>query len=59
MVRKCACRERQQRLTSAASLRSRERRLTTDPEENTMLNKVVVFVIFGPKCIFDASKTSN
>jgi len=29
------------------------------PEEKTMLNKVVVFVIFGPKCIFDASKTSN
>jgi len=25
--------------------------LTTEPEENTMLNKVVVFVIFGPKCI--------
>jgi len=24
-----------------------------------MLNKVVVFVIFGPKCIFDASKHSN
>uniref|UniRef100_A0A8C1RIW4 Si:ch73-343l4.8 n=1 Tax=Cyprinus carpio TaxID=7962 RepID=A0A8C1RIW4_CYPCA len=24
-----------------------------------MLNKVVVFDIFGPKCIFDASKNSN
>jgi len=24
-----------------------------------MLNKVVVFVIFGPKCIFHASKHSN
>jgi len=24
-----------------------------------MLIKVVVFVIFGPKCIFDASKQSN
>ena len=33
--------------------------LTTDPEEKTMLNKVVVFAIFGPKCIFDASKNSN
>jgi len=27
-------------------------------EENTMLNKVVVLVIFGPKYIFDASKNS-
>jgi len=25
-------------------------------DNRTMLNKVVVFVIFGPKCIFDASK---
>jgi len=33
--------------------------LTTEPEDNTMLNKVVVFVIFGPKYIFDASKYSN
>jgi len=31
----------------------------TEPEDNTMLNKVVVFVIFRPKCIFDASKHSN
>jgi len=36
-----------------------ERLLTTEPEDNTMLIKVVVFVIFGPKCIFDASKHSN
>jgi len=28
----------------------------TEPEDNTMLNKVIVFVIFGPKCIFNASK---
>jgi len=28
-------------------------------EENTMLKKDIVFVIFGPKCIFDASKNSN
>ena len=33
--------------------------LTTDTEEKTMLNKVVVFAIFGPKRIFDASKNSN
>ena len=32
--------------------------LRTDPEEKTM-NKVVIFVIFGPKCIFDASTNSN
>jgi len=32
---------------------------STEPEDNTMLNKVVLFVIFGPKCIFDASKHSN
>jgi len=36
-----------------------ERGLTTELENNTMLNKVVVFVIFGPKCFFDASKHSN
>ena len=36
-----------------------ERGSTTEPEDNTMLNKVVVFVIFVPKCIFDASKNSN
>jgi len=31
--------------------------LTTEPEHNSMLNKVVVFVVFGPKFIFfDASK---
>jgi len=36
-----------------------EHGLTTEPEENTILNKVVVFAIFGPKCIFDASKHSN
>jgi len=30
----------------------------TEPDENTMLNQVVVFVIFGPKRIFDASKHS-
>ena len=33
--------------------------LTTDPEEKKMLNKVVIFVIFGAKCIFDASTNSN
>ena len=33
--------------------------LITDPGEKSMLNKVVVFDIFGPKCIFDASKNSN
>jgi len=32
---------------------------TTEPEDNTMLNKVVVFAMFGPKSIFDASKNSN
>jgi len=26
--------------------------LTTEQEDNIMLNKVVVFVIFGPKCTF-------
>jgi len=33
--------------------------LTKGPEENTMLNKVVLFVIFGPRCIFEASKHYN
>jgi len=28
-------------------------------EDNTMLNKVVVFVICGPKCIFNGSKHCN
>jgi len=32
---------------------------TTEPEDNTMLNKVVVFAMFGPKSIFDASENSN
>jgi len=32
---------------------------TTDPEHNTMLNKVGVFVSFGAKCISDASTHSN
>jgi len=46
-------------LMSVASQRTRERELTTEPEVNTMLNKVVVFVIFGPKCILNASKHSK
>ena len=33
--------------------------LITDAEEKRTLNKVVVFAIFGPKCIFNASKNSN
>jgi len=33
--------------------------LCLEPEDNTMLDKVVFFVIFGQKCIFDASKHSN
>jgi len=29
------------------------------PRDNKILNKIVVFVIFGSKCIFDASKHCN
>uniref|UniRef100_A0A8C1ICD0 Pdgfa associated protein 1b n=1 Tax=Cyprinus carpio TaxID=7962 RepID=A0A8C1ICD0_CYPCA len=32
---------------------------TTDPEEKKKRNKVVIFVIFGTKCIFNASINSN
>jgi len=42
--------------TSAASYVTS---VTAELEENTMFNKVAVSVIFGPKCIFDASKHSN
>jgi len=40
-------------------LGKRHQRHWTEPEDNTMLNKVIVFVMFVPKCIFDASKHSN
>jgi len=42
--------------TSAASRSPAS--LWTEPEDNTMFSKGI-FVIFGPKCIFDASKHSN